>query len=133
MKKLKGWNAYVAEAESSEDNRSIELPLTDDEVYVIHYPTREQGKAIEKAEKAGDADALCVALLGDEAGRRVAELSQGHSHHALDALLMDVMRKFGFLPEGEETGVDEGKSPEAPVRRSNARKRSTPRENSSAA
>lgn len=133
MKKLKGWNAYVSEAESTEDDRSIELPLTDDEVYVIHYPTREQGKAIAQAEKTGDADALCVALLGEEAGRRVAELSQGHSHHVLDAFLMDVMRKFGFLPEGEETEVDEGKSPARPVRRTDARKRSTPRANSSAA
>jgi hypothetical protein len=132
MKQLKGWDAYVAEAEATEEDRSIELPLTDDEVYIIRYPTREQGKAIEAAEKSGDADALCVALLGEEAGRRVADLSRGHSHHVLDAFLMDVMRKFGFLPDEERTEVATGKAEAAPVRRT-TRKRSTPRENSSAA
>ncbi|WP_372663539.1 hypothetical protein [Amycolatopsis kentuckyensis] len=131
MKKLKGWDAYVAETEATDEDRSIELPLTDDEVYIIRYPTREQGKAIEAAEKDGDADALCVALLGEEAGRRVAELSRGHSHHVLDAFLMDVMRKFGFLPE-EETEAATGKEGAAPVQRT-TRKRSTPRANSSAA
>jgi hypothetical protein len=132
MKKLRGWDAYVREAEATDEDRSIELPLTDDEVYIIRYPTREQGKAIHEAEKSGDADALCVALLGEDAGRRVAELSRGHSHHVLDAFLMDVMRKFGFLPDTEEAEVDEGKSP-TPARRTNTRKRSTPRADSSAA
>lgn len=132
MKSLKGWDAYVAESGVIEDN-AIELPLTDDEVYVIPYPTRRQGKKIAEAQASGDADALLVALLGEEAGGRVAELSADHPHHVLDGFLLDVMRKFGFIEDDPETEVEPGKSSKPPVRRTTTRKRSTPRANSSAA
>lgn len=141
MKKLKGWDAYVAES-GARDDRSIELPLTDDESYIIPYPTRRQGKAIAEAQASGDVDALLIALLGKEAGERVAELSVDFPAYVLDEFLVDVMRKFGFLDDDAEsvvdaeTVVDAGKS-SAPrtsrTPRTGTRKRSSPRTNSSAA
>ncbi|MBB1153522.1 hypothetical protein [Amycolatopsis dendrobii] len=120
MKKLQGWDAYVADAKTGDEDRSIELPLTPDESYVIQYPTRRQGRKIRAAQDSGDMDALLVALLGDEAGRRVAELSEDEPAYVLDLFLIDVMRKFGFIDEDEtedddETQVTEGKSPDPAV------------------
>jgi hypothetical protein len=133
MKKLKGWDSYVQES-TSKDERSIELPLTDDEVYIIHYPTRNQGKAIAAAQKEGDIDALLVALLGKEAGERVAELSADAPGYVLDEFLLDVMRKFGFVSDEDIEGeVEAGKSSSASRSRTTTRKRGTPRSNSSAA
>lgn len=110
MKKLKGWDAYVAEADV--DDTAIELPLTEDESYLIRYPTRRQAKAIAAAQAEGDVDALLLALLGEEAGRRVAQLSEDQPAAVLDALVLDVLRGFGFAPEIEtvtETEAEAGK------------------------
>lgn len=114
MKRLKGWDAYVAD--TADDDRTLELPLTEDEVYLISYPSRRQGKAIAAAQAEGDVDALLIALLGEEAGRRVAELSDDQPGYVLDTFLMDVLRKFGFATEAieatedaDETVVDAGK------------------------
>lgn len=137
MRTLKGWDAYVAEATTGDD-RSIELPLTEDECYIIQYPTRRQGQAIADAQASGDVEALLVALLGEEAGRRVAELSADAPGFVLDEFLLDVMRGFGFVPDDlqqEENGkkVDAGKSRSTPARRTTTRKRGTSRNSSSAA
>lgn len=135
MRTLKGWDAYVAEA-STGDDRSIELPLTDDECYIVQYPTRRQGQAIVAAQESGDVDALLVALLGEEAGRRVAELSADAPGFVLDEFLLDVMRGFGFVTDDVEAPpkvVDAGKSRSTPTRRTTTRKRGTSRSNSSAA
>lgn len=128
MKSLKGWDAYVAEAAPPEDS-AIELPLTADEVYVIDYPTRRQGKKIIEAQAKGDVDDLLVALLGEEAGKRVSELSFDYPGYVLDQFLVDVMRKFGFIDDTDEV-VDAGKST---PRRNGTRKRGTARTTSSAA
>jgi hypothetical protein len=112
MKQLKGWDSYVRDA-AAQDDRSIELPLTDTETYVIAYPSRKQGKLIADAQGTGDVDALLIALLGEKAGARVAELSADHPSYVLDEFLLDVMRKFGFVPEDTEDTpgvVDAGKS-----------------------
>ncbi|MET9262412.1 hypothetical protein [Amycolatopsis sp. NPDC004079] len=135
MKKLQGWDAYVAEAKTDNDDRSIELPLTPDETYIIKYPTRRQGKKIRAAQDTGDMDALLVALLGDEAGRRVAEISEDAPAYVLDLFLIDVMRKFGFIEdeaddEDDETAVAEGKSPDPAA---STPEHSPPRTNSDAA
>lgn len=133
MKKLKGWDSYVKES-LSKDDRSIELPLTDDEVYVIPYPSRKQGEAMVAAQKNGDVQALLVALLGPEAGDRVAELSADYPGYILDEFLLDVMRKFGFVDDTEDAPVVEaGKSSSVRPSRTGTRKRGTPRTNSSAA
>jgi hypothetical protein len=137
MRTLKGWDAYVAEATSA-DERSIELPLTDDESYIIQYPTRRQGKAIAEAQASGDVDALLIALLGKEAGRRVAELSEDSPGFVLDEFLLDVMRGFGFVPDDLDAieapkVVDAGKSSGASPRRTTTRKRGAARGTSSAA
>ena len=102
MKRLSGWDTYVKEAKKAGD-RSIELPLTPDEVFVISYPTRRQGRQIARAQAAGDTDALLVAMLGDEAGKRVQELAEDEPAFVLDEFLMDVMRKFGMIPDNEDT------------------------------
>ena len=134
MRKLKGWDAYVQESGSATE-RCIELPLTDDESYIINYPTRRQGKAIAAAQESGDVDALLIALLGQEAGERVAELSVDAPGYVLDEFLLDVMRKFGFVPEEEElpADVEAGKSSGTSTRRTGTRKRGSTRANSSAA
>lgn len=120
MKELKGWDAYVKEAEETapEEDSSIKLPLTPDETYVIKFPTRRQGKAIMEAQESGDSDALVIALLGEEAGTRVTELSLDHPSAPLDLLLVDVLTKFGFIGDGaaEDEAVKEaGKSPEQDI------------------
>lgn len=137
MKKLKGWDSYVKESMSSDDS-SIELPLTDDESYIIPYPSRKQGEAIAAAQRDTDMDALLIALLGPEAGQRVAQLSADYPGYVLDEFLLDVLRKFGFVDE-ETTAddvvnvVDAGKPSPARTPRTGTRKRGAPRTNSSAA
>jgi hypothetical protein len=102
MKELKGWDAYVEEAKDTSEELSLRLPLTEDEVYVIEYPSRKQGRLIAEAHRDGDMDRLLVALLGEEAGKRVADLSEDKPRFVLEGLLVDVMRKFGFMPEAED-------------------------------
>lgn len=137
MKRLKGWDAYVQES-GSDDDHSIELPLTEDECYIIPYPTRRQGKEIADAQSAGDVDALLVALLGQEAGERVAELSADAPAYVLDEFLLDVMKKFGMISDDGANGsadgeVDAGKSSTPRPSRNTARKRGSTRTSSSAA
>ena len=98
MKRLSTWDTYVQEALRGGD-RSIELPLTEDESYIVGYPTRRQGREIAKAQREGDTDALLVAMLGDEAGNRVKELAEDWPAFVLDEFLIDVMRKFGMIPD----------------------------------
>lgn len=122
MKQLKGWDAYVAEATSDVEDRSLELPLSDDETYVIPYPTRRQGKQIMEAQLEGDTDKLITALLGEQAGRRVVELSEDQPAGAVDALLVDVLVAFGFMAErtdddsdteAESTPAEQSETPQA--------------------
>ena len=132
MKRITGWNAYVAEAGDRED-RAIEVPISDDEIYIVDYPTRSQGKEIAAAQRTGDIDALLIALLGEEAGGRVAELSANEPGFILDGYLLEIMKAFGFVDEDIEAATDlvkaAGKS-----RSSNAtRKRGTQRKTSPAA
>lgn len=109
MKKLSTWDTYVQEATKKGD-RSIELPLTQDEVYIVQYPTRRQGREIQKAQLQGDTDALLVAMLGEEAGKRVQELAEDQPQYVLDEFLIDVLKKFGMIPDDEDAqdtkGVD---------------------------
>ncbi len=114
MKQLKGWDAYVAEATSGQDQH-IELPLTEDEVYVLDYPTRAQARKIQAAYTDGDTDALIVALLGEEAGRRVVELSENYPASVLDLLLLDVLRKFGLAPDDDTEDQSAEQPAEQPV------------------
>lgn len=113
MKRLSGWDTYVQEA-TKEGDRSIELPLTPDENYVIRYPTRRQGREIAKAQLEGDTDKLLVALLGDAAGTRIRDLAEDQPAYVLDEFLLDVMRKFGMIPEkAEKDSEDEDSTEEA--------------------
>lgn len=98
MKRLSNWDTYVSEALKDGD-RSVELPLTEDESYILTYPSRRQGREIARAQRKGDTDALLIAMLGSEAGRRVMELSEDWPAFVLDEFLMDVMRKFGMIPD----------------------------------
>lgn len=108
MKRLKGWDTYVSNAKSKK-RRTLELPISDDEVYVIKYPTRSQGRKIKRAQESGDTDALLIALLGEQAGRRVVELSEDEPADVVDDLLLDVLRQFGFLDdESDESDDDSG-------------------------
>jgi hypothetical protein len=100
MKRLSTWDTYVREA-TKDGDRSIELPLTQDEVFVVRYPTRRQGREIAKAQRAGDTDALLVAMLGEDAGTRVKELAEDQPSYVLDEFLLDVMKKFGMIPDDE--------------------------------
>lgn len=115
MKRLSTWDTYVSEAMKDGD-RAIELPLTEDESYVIGYPTRRQGRKIAKAQREGDTDALLIAMLGEAAGERVKELSEDWPAFVLDEFLIDVMRKFGMLPEDgtDRSDEDEDEDDEAP-------------------
>lgn len=106
MKRLSNWDTYVREAMKDGD-RSIELPLTEDECYVVGYPTRRQGREIAKAQRDGDTDALLVAMLGDEAGTRVKELAEDWPAFVLDEFLLDVMRKFGMIPDDKDPRQDD--------------------------
>lgn len=101
MKRLSTWDTYVREA-TKEGDRSIELPLTQDEVFVVKYPTRRQGREIAKAQRIGDTDALLVAMLGEEAGTRVKELAEDQPAYVLDEFLIDVMKKFGMIPDDDD-------------------------------
>ena len=133
MKRVSTWDTYVREATKKGD-RSIEIPLTEDEVFVVQYPTRRQGREIAKAQRMGDTDALLVAMLGEAAGTRVQELSEDQPGYVLDEFLMDVMKKFGMIPDDEAiqdvddvaevVDASEGKSPtpksKTPSKRSSA-------------
>jgi hypothetical protein len=100
VKRLSSWDTYVEEATKGGD-RSIEFPITADECYQITYPSRARGRQIAKAQGEGNTDRLVLALLGDEAGQRVLELAEERPAFVLDELLLDVMRKFGMIPEDE--------------------------------
>lgn len=113
MKRLGSWDRYVREA-SRKGDRSIELPLTDHETYVINYPTRRQGREISRAQQSGDTDAMLIALLGEKPGKRVMELAEDQPAYVLDEFLIDVMKKFGLLLDDEdEPEADEDDSPES--------------------
>jgi hypothetical protein len=115
VKRLSTWDTYVREA-SKEGDRSIELPLTEDEVFIVRYPTRRQAREIANAQRVGDVDGLLVAMLGETAGKRVAELAEDQPSYVLDEFLLDVMKKFGMLPDDDSSdaedagGEQEGKS-----------------------
>jgi hypothetical protein len=102
VRKLAGWDTYVREA-ARKNVQSIELPLTPDECYVVDYPTRRRGRKMDEARQNGDTDALMLALLGEEAGSRVLELAEDEPAYVLDEMIVDIMRKFGMLPEDEST------------------------------
>jgi hypothetical protein len=91
----------VREATKKGD-RSIELPLTPDEVFIVTYPTRRRGREIAQAQRIGDTDALLVAMLGEAAGKRVSELAEDQPAYVLDEFLVDVMKKFGMIPDDED-------------------------------
>jgi hypothetical protein len=114
VKRLSTWDTYVKEAMKDGD-RSIELPLTEDESYVITYPTRAQGRKIADAQLRGNTDDLLIAMLGEAAGERVKELSENWPAFVLDAFLEDVMKKFGMLPEDEDDDDSEDKDNEEPA------------------
>lgn len=128
MKRLSTWDTYVQEAGKAGD-RSIELPLTEDEVFIVAYPTRRRGREIAKAQREGDVDALLVAMLGEEAGRRVAELAEDQPSYVLDEFLIDVMKKFGMLPDDEDVdrAADELESIEVQVKGASEGKSVTPK------
>jgi hypothetical protein len=137
MKTLKPWDTYVSEALTGEE-RSIQLPLTEHETFVIPYPSRKQGKQIAEAQKVGDTDGLLIGLLGEEAGARVSELSADHPGYILDEFLLDVMRKFGFIEEETPSAkpakaVEAGKLSSVRTSGTTPRKRGTTRKTSSAA
>lgn len=115
MKRLSTWDTYVQEAMKGGD-RSIELPLTDDESYIIHYPTRRQGRDIAEAQRNGDTDALLVAMLGEAAGTRVKELAEDWPAFVLDQFLMDVMKKFGMIDDDGDDGDGGDDVPPEPVK-----------------
>lgn len=108
MKRLSTWDTYVREAKRNGD-RSIELPLTEDETFILHYPTRKQARVIAGAQRSGDMDALLIGLLGKKAGTRVKDLADDQPAYVLDEFLMDVMRKFGIVrdDEGDTEDADE--------------------------
>lgn len=107
MKRLSTWDTYVREAKKQGD-RSVELPLTEDEVFVVQYPTRRHARLIAQAQRVGDIDALLVAMLGEDAGRRVSELAEDQPAYVLDEFLLDVMKKFGMLPDDEDVKDADG-------------------------
>jgi hypothetical protein len=98
VKRLSTWDTYVQEAAKKGD-RSIEIPLTEDEVFIVSYPTRRQGREIVRAQTMADTDALLIAMLGEDAGRRVQELAEDQPAYVLDEFIYDVMRKFGMIPD----------------------------------
>ena len=140
MKRLSTWDTYVQEA-TKDGDRSIELPLTDDEVFIVRYPTRRKAREIAKAQREGDVDALLIAMLGDEAGARVAELAEDQPTYVLDELLLDVMKKFGMIPDTDENrdaedaaeAVNGAEVDGAPVGKSATPKSKQPSKRSSAA
>jgi hypothetical protein len=101
VKRVSTWDTYVKEAQAKGD-RSIEVPVTDDEVYVVNYPTRRQGRHVVESQLKGDTDGVLIGLLGDEAGGRVKELAEDHPAYVLDEFILDVMRKFGMIPDDAE-------------------------------
>lgn len=101
MKRLSTWDTYVREAKK-EGDRSIELPLTDDEVFIVKYPTRRQAREITRSQRVGDTEALLIALLGEAAGTRVNELAEDQPAYVLDEFLVDVMKKFGMIPDDDD-------------------------------
>lgn len=103
-KRLKGWDSYVQDSRSSKTS-TLELPIGD-EVYTIRYPTRRQGRKIDQARRNNDVDALLLALLGDEVGKRVIELAEDQPHDVIDNLVLDVLKSFGFLPDEDDDGDD---------------------------
>jgi hypothetical protein len=98
MKKVSTWDTYVREV-AEQDDRRIEVPISEDETYIIDYPTRRQGRMIQKAQRENDTDALLLGLLGDDVGARIMELAEDAPADVLDKLLLDVMRRFGMIPD----------------------------------
>jgi hypothetical protein len=127
--KLSSWDTYLREA-TKDGDRSIEFPLSEDECYTIPYPSRHRGRLIAKAQGRNDTDGLVRALLGDEAGERVLELSEGVPAFVLDELLLDVFRKFGMIEDDTKKDdtdddtdsggdIEESSEPAAANRRTN--------------
>ena len=102
MKRLSTWDTYVSEAKAKGDDRSVEVPLSADEVYRVDYPTRRQGRMIVDSQLKGDTDGVLVGLLGEDVGERVKELAEDHPAFVLDEFLLDVMRAFGMIPDDSE-------------------------------
>lgn len=101
MKRLSTWDTYVKEAQAKGD-RSIEIPLTEDEIYHVDYPTRRQGRLIVESQIKGDTDGVLLGLLGEAAGTRVKELAEDQPAYVLDEFIVDVMKKFGMIPDDDD-------------------------------
>jgi hypothetical protein len=95
-KKLRGWDSYVADAKKE----PLLLPLSKSETVTINFPSKRQISAFNEGRRNGDMDAMIVALLGEEAGTRVIELSEDAPFSVLDELLIDVAEEFDLLIPG---------------------------------
>lgn len=100
MKSMSTWDTYVKEAEAKEGERArIKVPISEDEYLIAEYPTRAQGRQIVESQLRGDTDGVLIGLLGEEAGTRIKDLAEHHPAFVLDAYILDVMRKFGMIPD----------------------------------
>ena|SRR5690606_193057 len=102
-KKLRGWDAYVKEAETSKKYEPIEFMLGKRKV-TVPYPTRAAQKEITNAGYVGDVDAQVCALFGEKTGNELIKLADPLPMGILDNLVLDALAAFGLTDPRQDEG-----------------------------
>jgi hypothetical protein len=97
MVQLKTWDSYVQDAQ----REPVVLPIGDNEELTITQPTYGQLTRINAAMRTGDLLGEITAVVGEENAPRLDALFADAPYTAIVALLRDIVREFGLLPEGE--------------------------------
>lgn len=97
---LKGWDAYVAEAQRP----PVLLRLSDTDVLTATMPTRRQLRRINEALRRGDDDEVVTVLFGPEDAARLIELAEDAPGVALNTVAWDTLGRFGLAAVVRTTG-----------------------------
>ena len=102
-KRLKRWNAYVAEAQRD----PLEIELDAETVLTVNLPSSGAIRRLNRAQRAGDEEASLIALFGEKGAEKLWAQAEGAPPGALQELIRDVLREFGL------TGEEPGEAPSA--------------------
>lgn len=110
---FKRWDQYVSEAQHD----PFELPVSDDEVIVVAYPTGASSVQAARAFRNDDPQAFMSAVCGDQYDR-VWDLVSSAPKDVMSELMTDMLAYFDMLPEYELVGPGGG----APVTENDPRR-----------
>lgn len=95
-RRLASWDTYVEEA----GRPSLELPLPDDSVFELHYPSKRAIDVLNRKNTDGSVavsdDDFVIALCGEAEGCRLLDLAAGTPSGTLQLMLGDAMVEWGI-------------------------------------